>query len=373
VFVVLAAAAVVFLRPKGPDHNAVAAGAWVALPASGLVARSDPAVVWTRKAMIVWGGESDAGVMADGASFDLPSQTWTPLPPAPLAPRRGQSAVWTGTKMLVYGGLGRAPECPQLCALGDGAAYDAVSASWAPMAPPPLAPRSGHTAVWLQNRMIVWGGAAEGGAALDDGASYDPETNSWTLLPPAPIAARVGHRTVATTHRMLVWGGSSASAEGGTYADGAIYSPFNDAWTPMAAAPASLVARDNFVSVWTGEQMLVWGGAAGGGLAGDGAAYTLSSDSWTPLAPSPLSARAAAGAVWTGRDMLVWGGSGGAFQADGALYNPTDDAWSRLVDGPLAGRRQQAMVWTGQQLLVWGGQGGGGKLSDGAVLTLTAS
>jgi N-acetylneuraminic acid mutarotase len=346
------------------------------MPPSGLAGRSNASVVWTRKAMIVWGGEGDGGMLADGASFDLSSQTWTPLPPAPLAPRRDQTAVWTGTKMLVFGGLNVGPDCLQACALGDGAAYDSITNSWAPMAPAPLAPRSGHSAVWLLNRMIVWGGTGDGGSAFNDGASYDPVTDTWTLLPPAPLAPRGAHGTVATTNGMLVWGGYSAVA-GRDFADGAVYRPAAGTWTPMAPPPASLAARDAFASVWTGRQMLVWGGigrVAGctGCFSGDGAAYDVTTDSWTPIAPSPLGARGVPGAVWTGRDMLVWGGSDGAALADGALYNPTDDTWSRLA-GPGPGARwSQAMVWTGQQLLIWGGRGATGALADGAVLTLRA-
>ena len=77
--------------------------------------------------------------------------------------------------------------------------------------------------------------------------------------------------------------------------------------------------------------------------------------------------------MWTSRDLLVWGGFDTAPQADGALYNPADNTWTRVPAGPLAPRQGQAMVWTGQQLLLWGGQGAGGKLADGAVLTLTAA
>ena len=375
------AAWVAYLPPPDldPAADVTAAGAWTEMPFSGLAGRSDPSVVWTRKAMIVWGGEATSGVRGDGATFDLATATWTPLPPAPFAPRRGHTAVWTGTTMLVYGGLGQSADCPQVCALGDAVAFDTIAKTWKQLAPAPLAPRTGHSAVWVQNRMVVWGGAAEGGATLADGASYDPATNTWAPLPQAPLAPRVGHRTVATTHRMLVWGGSSETANGVYFADGAVYSPATNSWTPMAAAPGSLAARDNFSSVWTGEQMLVWGGPG----RSDGAAYTLESDSWAPIAASPLSGRSAAGAVWTGRDMLIWGGSDSGVRADGALYNPGQDSWSRVAPGPLPARQYHAMVWTGRQLLIWGGegpsgplsgqQGSGAKLADGAVLTLRAT
>ena len=376
VTVALVVALVVVLPPTGdPDPRPTAAGAWKALPDAGIAGRSEPSVVWTRKAMIVWGGAGPAGPLGDGASYDLAADRWSLLAPAPLSPRRGQSAVWTGTKMVVFGGQGPREGCEGLCALGDGAAYDPITNAWTTLAPAPIEPRHGHTAVYLQNRMVVWGGAAQGGAALGDGASYDPVANTWSALPVPPMAPRIGHRAVATTDRMLVWGGSSEAAEGGRYfSDGAVYSPATNSWSPMAAPPPSLEARDNAAGVWTGEQLVVWGGYGRSDtctpcFSGNGATYDLPSDSWAPVAPSPLSGRGGHRAVWTGREMLVWGGFDSAVRGDGALYNPFDDTWVRMAPGPLPARQHHAMVWTGQQLIVWGGAGAGGVLADGAVLT----
>ncbi len=382
VLLIMCVAAVVYLHPADQDArpgDSVARGAWTAMAGSGLAGRSSPSVVWTRKAMIVWGGTADAGILGDGASYDLAANTWTPLPPAPLSARTGQSAVWTGDRMLVWGGSGARDGCEGQCPLGDGATYSPATKTWMPLPPAPIVPRTGHTAVFLQNRMVIWGGAGEGGAALADGASFDAATDSWTVLPPAPLAARVSHGAAATTDRMLVWGGSSETAEGGMYfADGASYSPLAGSWTPMVAAPEWLPARDSFGSVWTGRQLLVWGGygrsdACTPCFQRDGAAYDLGTDSWTPMTLSPLAGRGGLRAAWTGRDLLAWGGFDSAEKADGALYNPVDDAWVRVPPGPLEPRQLQAMVWTGRQLLVWGGAGAGGRLGDGAVLTLSAA
>jgi N-acetylneuraminic acid mutarotase len=370
-----AAGAVAFLGRADVDRDAPAAGAWKALPGAGIPARSEPSVVWTRKAMIVWGGSGDAGVLGDGAAYDLAADAWSPLPPAPVTPRRGHTAVWTGNTMLVFGGQGARADCPGACPLGDGAAYDPDTKAWKPLSPSPIGPRHGHTAVFLRGRMVVWGGAGEGGTALGDGASYDPVTDTWDALPVPPLAPRVGHRAVATTDRMIVWGGSSEAAEGGRYfADGAVYNPVANGWVPAASPPASLEPRDNAAAVWTGENLLVWGGFGRSGTCtpcfyDDGAAYDPMSDTWAPMAPAPVSGRGAHRAVWTGRDLLVWGGFDSAVHADGALYNPFDDAWVRLAPTPLAARQHHALVWTGSQLIVWGGAGAGGMLAGGVVLT----
>ena len=378
------AASVVLLRASGGGDTDAAAGAWTPLPSAGLEARSDFSYVGTGRAMIVWGGSSSRP-LADGAAYDLGSSTWAPLAAAPLSPRRGHSAVWTGTRMIVFGGRGQADGCRQICALNDGAAYDPATDKWSTIAPAPLTGRSGHSAVWVQNRMVVWAGAVEGGAAVADGASYDPAADAWTPLPAAPLEPRVSHRTVATTHRMLVWGGSSEAEEGGKYlADGAIYSPATNSWSPMAPYPETTepAARDTFSSVWTGTQMLVWGGFGRTESCrpcqhADGAAYDLDSDSWTLMTPSPLSARGAHRAVWTGKEMVVWGGFSTTELNDGGAYDPASDSWSQLPGSPVLGRQGHAMVWAGDQLVVWGGHGPHGEgdtrnanHDDGAVLKL---
>lgn len=401
--VVAVAAGVVFLRPSdggdssspsaGGDNSSTSAGAWTKLPSAGLAARGGFSYVSTGRSMIVWGGAWQ-DFYADGAAFDVATSTWTPLAAAPISARDGHSAVWTGTHMIVFGGirslnppvpLGQVGPPPRREALNDGASYDPATDRWSPIAPAPLAGRNGHSAVWVQNKMVVWGGLVQGGAAAD-GASYDPMANSWTPLPPAPLEPRISHHTVATADRMLVWGGANGSTERfKPLADGAIYSPADNAWTPMAPYPQTTETpgRHGFSSVWTGTHMLVWGGyafteACRRCVHDDGAAYDPNTDSWALMTRSGLSARGGHGAVWTGKEMVVWGGvdarvGGGAGPPhvnDGAAYNPADGTWSQLPDSPLLGRGGHAMVWVGEKLVVWGGGADYTIHDDGAVLTL---
>lgn len=376
VVLALLIAGVVLLRPGGGGDDGgdgdTVAGAWTPLPSAGLAARSGMASVSTGRGMIVWGGSPSGGPAADGAMLEMPANTWKPLAPAPLAGRTNHSAVWTGSSMIVFGGLARGAGCQPGCALADGASYDPATDRWLPITPAPVAGRSGHSAVWVQDRMVVWGGAVEGGKASGDGASYDPGADAWTVLPAAPIEPRISHRTVATAHRMLVWGGSSGEGQTGKYfADGAVYSPANNSWTPMAAFPEIREGggRDTFSSVWTGEKMLVWGGYSRNERCNpcsrdDGAIYDLAGDSWTLMSPTSLSGRGAHRAVWTGREMLVWGGFNTTDLNDGATYNPESDTWGSLPASPLLPRQGQAMVWTGDRAVIWGGHGPHGEGAD---------
>jgi len=70
-------------------------------------------------------------------------------------------------------------------------------------------------------------------------------------------------------------------------------------------------------AVWTGRQMIVWGGGSQSVWLGDGGIYNLDSNTWRVIsqngAPSP---RWFHGAVWTGKEMLVWAGRANFYQAN---------------------------------------------------------
>ena len=66
-------------------------------------------------------------------------------------------------------------------------------------------------------------------------------------------------------------------------------------------------------------------------------------------------------AVWTGREMMIWGGvSGGGYWSDGGRYNPTENSWIGVptLGAPLA-RESAPLVWTGREAIIFGGTSGG--------------
>jgi hypothetical protein len=180
---------------------------------------------------------------------------------------------------------------------------------------------------------------------------------SWVPIPATSgTELRINHVSVWTGQEMIVWGGSAGRLLG----DGARYSPGAHRWITMSNAGRPS-PRSVAMAAWTGEELLVWGGAGTDGLFNDGARYNPATDSWLPIsmvgAPSP---RWDATAAWTGSELLVWGGSGvsGEKLGDGARYDPRADTWTPMTrSGAPAARTMFAWVWTGSELLVWGGQG----------------
>jgi len=91
--------------------------------------------------------------------------------------------------------------------------------------------------------------------------------------------------------------------------------------------PPMAFPRSGFAAVWTGRQLLVWGGVtASGNLPPRGEAYTPAAGTWTALPASPLRGRENPVAVWTGRQMILWGGIRNGTPprefTDGAGYSP---------------------------------------------------
>src|SRR5262249_11559244 len=127
------------------------------------------------------------------------------------------------------------------------------------------------------------------------------------------------------------------------------------------------------VAVWTGSEMIVWGGCC---PLDTGGRYNPGTDSWiaTSLTNAP-SARYEHTAVWTGNEMIVWGGIDGS--NTGGRYDPSTDNWTAtsIVDAPSA-RAIHTAVWTGSEMIVWGGTSDttGGKYcaQSGAPITLDA-
>src|SRR6185295_12028482 len=80
----------------------------------------------------------------------------------------------------------------------------------------------------------------------------------------------------------------------------------------------------------------------------------------------PLDPRIEPSAIWTGEEMIVFGGLkidnylGNEFWGsfgDGARYNPRTGQWRRLnSDGAPSSRTVHSAVWTGREMLIWGGR-----------------
>lgn len=197
----------------------------------------------------------------------------------------------------------------------------------------------------------------------------------WDLLPVAPIRPRAESAEVWTGHELLVWGGLIYET-GELFSDGAAYNPASRHWRALASSP--LTPRFGATGVWTGTEFVVWGGEGRSHIAlDDGASYDPASDSWRRIGVPPISARLRAFGTWTGRNVLIWGGQPAILTDalrgynDGALYDPVADSWLAIPPAPFPTNHPQVVsvpVWTASVLFVWNTWERWDKVSSGQFL-----
>jgi hypothetical protein len=348
---------------------------WTATPTTGAVptAVAKHSAVWTGSEMIVWGGTPD--FLSDtnaGGRYNPSTNAWTATPSsgAPGA-RQSHVAVWTGSVMIVWGGESSVDGS----VFNTGGRFTPSSNSWASTSTGANVPaaRSGSAAVWSGTEMIVWGGydASSPVFQMNTGGRYNPGTDSWvptTNGSTVPVA-RSQHTTVFSGTEMIVWGGDGGIR--GLLNSGGRYTPSTDTWVPTSTGTNVPAARSYATAVWSGTTMVVWGGYNGSTVLNSGGRYTPSTNSWatTSTSGSVPSARNKHTAVWTGSRMIVWGGmSGSGTQFNtGGQYDPASDTWTATSTGanvPLA-RFYHSAVWTGTEMIVWGGSSGSAFLNTG--------
>jgi hypothetical protein len=188
-----------------------------------------------------------------------------------------------------------------------------------------------------------------------------PEISAWAECTDDTWAAtttvnapdvREFYTAVWTGNEMIVWGGLNFTS--GRLNTGGRYDPSTDSWiaTSLNNAPSP---RDYHSSVWTGTEMIVWGGEV---ETNTGGRYNPITDNWTAtsMANAP-AARAQHTAVWTGNEMIVWGGYNCCTRFDsGGRYDPNTDSWTETstINAPEA-RWYHRAIWTGSEMVVWGG------------------
>jgi N-acetylneuraminic acid mutarotase len=328
------------------------ANAWSNMTATARPAsRNDYTTVWSGSEMIIWGGFNNF-YFDIGGGYNPVTDIWrATAPTGERSQRRGHTAVWTGTEFIVWGGFDGERY------VNTGGRLNPALNTWIPVSTNAApAGRTGHSAVWTGTQMIIWGGTSTN--SLNSGGRYNPASDTWTATAPggAPLA-RYNHSAVWTGDSMIIWGGADANFRN----TGGRYNPIANTWsaTPTAGAPS---ARSEHAAIWTGNEMVVWGGVGGTPASpiplSTGARYNPASNSWAALpAGGAPAARTGHKAVWSGAEMLVWGGTDFATNLNtGGRYQVISNSWSDITTNNAPSPRvEHTAVWDGTRMIVWGG------------------
>ena len=275
-------------------------------------ARMDHSAIWTGSKMIVWGGIGYVNgvftTFANGGMYNPSTDTWYPISTmnSPF-PRRAHTAIFTGTKMIIWGG---SPDNGASPPINSGGVYDVQTDSWistsiinAPEG------RSQIPSVWTGSKMIIWGGSSNGNA-LNTGKLFDLQTNSWQDMTTtnAPIS-RYSNTAVWAKDKMIVWGGFVLGSTGVTNSGG-IYDPVTNNWIAMNVQNAPTNRASNSM-IWAENKLLIWGGLIKVGNnfvpTNDGGTYDIMTNQWTPIQSGTLG-RAYHSSIWTGNQLITFGG-----------------------------------------------------------------
>jgi hypothetical protein len=186
----------------------------------------------------------------------------------------------------------------------------------------------------------------------------------WDVLDaPNPPSPRFGHTAIWTGTEMIVWGGYTNT--------GGRYDPALNIWIATAVDPNTPSDGSFHTAIWTGTEMIIWEPDSSGGR------YNPTSDSWlsTSLnnAPDP---RLGYTAIWTGGEMIVWGGELSDTEQvnTGGRYDPSTDSWKATSLGMNVPepRSYHSAIWTGQEMIIWGGRSIVSPLNSGARYSPTS-
>jgi hypothetical protein len=275
------------------------------------------ASAWTGSELVVW-----SGLGPEAAAYDPTTDSWRRLDPGPMDDRERFGSVWTGEHLFVLGGWLRDGAAfhgaGQPDALADGAAYDPAAGTWRVVPPAPSA-RFEPVLAWDGDRVLVLGG--QSGSRAKEAYAFDPGTWRWTTVPAPPVDRMTA--AVETPAGVVLLGTTGAAlwdADARTWAE--LPAP------PERPGPGATVPWLLPSVAWTGKEVLVvgtFGPASDEPL--DGLALDVAARRWRRI-PSPgPSARSGMATAWTGEELLLWGGAwytgyGADPRTDGLRYRP---------------------------------------------------
>jgi uncharacterized repeat protein (TIGR01451 family) len=348
----------------GPVEPAASRGnaCSVTVPNQPVPYRFRPTSIWTGAEIVYWGGREALGsgpFFNDGFIYDYATDSWRVLidqgdVPSPRYVAYGLAAA---NQAIIYSGSDLTNSLA--INLNTGGVLNLTTGEWTATNTTNAPVRWGATVLWSGSDMLYWGGPS-----TNVGMRYNPGSNSWTAMSTtgAPTA-RTGHSAVWTGSEMIIYGGLDGSQRTHT---GARYNPGNNSWAAIRTASADLpsaTSRNDHTAVWTGTEMLVFGGRDDNfDLVAQGLRYNLASNSWSTMATvgQPLP-RIEHGAVWSGDEMLIWAGlaqlsSGStAIVRGGSGYNPNTNSWRVLpiVHELNKIRGDFLSAWSGTEMLVF--------------------
>ena len=271
--------------------------------------------------VILFGGSTGAATLADTWSFDLGRNTWTNLNPGTRPSPRYRSAMAydaQSDRVVLFGGTADGKTV-----FADTWTYDLETNTWTNMNPairPPARYRHAMAYDAKSDRVILFGGN-DNTTDLGDTWAYDVNTNTWTNLNPPTSPGGRSYPAMAydsESDRTILFGGTGARVYDDTWA----YDRNTNTWTNLVP-PRRPLARSYPAMAYDSQsdRVVLFGGTSGASDLGDTWAYDVNTNAWTDMNPATRPSS-------RGRDAMAYNSRGDKIVLFGAPDVSTlSDTW----------------------------------------------
>jgi hypothetical protein len=170
----------------------------------------------------------------------------------------------------------------------------------------------------------------------------------WRSLPPAPLTPRSRPTMVWTGSEVIVFGGNGAPPSA---SDGAVFDPRSRTWRPIDPPPTPTGFHPT-PEATTGDRLVVIYQHSSESCdpeqdvpGSPGAIYEPASARWDPLPPAPAPLDCMATATWIDGDLHVWAWA--PVGVPGLAYDPDTGAWRSVAAVPF-GKHELATTAAGE-------------------------
>ena len=222
-------------------------------------------------------------VMACGSPVEPGAAAWRRVPEPGPAPRWGHAAVLDGDRVLVFGGASASGE------LADVWSFALATEAWTQLADAGPPPRINPGAVLdpLRDRLVIFGGRTGLTGTLGDAWAFSLATGEWTELPAGPPPRQRPH---AASDGARAWFYAGEGTLARVFSDLWELDLATDSWRQL---PSELAGRTCGAFAYTGGALVVTGGHGVASAVDDTWRYDLAAARWTQLATHGSTAAAA--------------------------------------------------------------------------------
>jgi N-acetylneuraminic acid mutarotase len=295
------------------------------------------------------GDDGGGGGTADAAGDGNNVAGWTTGADVVHGPIQETAAVAVAGKIYVIGGFEGQTVVDRV------QIYDTASNAWSdgPKLPVPLHHANAATD---GTTIYVLGALGPSFAALGNVYSLAPATETqWSTRASMPIGRERGAAVTDIVDGKYYVAGGFRQVQASDLVD--VYDPVGDAWTPLAAMPAT---RDHACGAAIGGKLIVAGGRTvqTNSPRPDVWSYDPGANMWTTRASMPTG-RGGMGCGAIGGKLYATGGEGNPATASGVFadveaFDPATNTWTELADMPNPKHGVGGAVWNGALYLCGG-------------------